>query len=258
MFSHEKFVIGMLHSPALPGSPAAKLSMTALTEWVLRDAEALASGGVDALMLENFGDVPFYPNRVPAQTVACLTVLAQEVRKTFALPLGINMLRNDGLSGLAVAHAAGASFIRVNVYTGARLTDQGIVEGEAHLIQRARTELRADVQIFADIAVKHSAAIGARTLEDEVEDTIHRGLADAVIVSGAGTGKETSLEELARVKRVARKALVLVGSGANAANAGRLLEHADGLIAGTSIKIDGVARNPVDPRRVRELIAVVR
>lgn len=258
MFGRQNFVIGMLHAPALPGSPGSKLSIAELKQWVLRDAEALATGGVDALMLENFGDVPFYPRRVPAHTVAFVTVLAQEVRRSFPLPLGINMLRNDGLSALSVAIAAGATFIRVNVYTGARLTDQGIVEGEAHLIQRARAELRTDVTVFADVAVKHSAAIGARTLEDEVEDTIQRGLADAVIVSGAGTGKETSLDELATVKRIAGKTPVLVGSGANAANAAHLLRHADGLIAGTSLKVDGVATNRVDSRRVRELMAVVR
>lgn len=258
MFGHEKFVIGMLHAPALPGSPGAKLSMTALADWVLRDAEALASGGVDGLMLENFGDVPFYPSRVPAHTVACLAILAHEVRRSTQLPLGINMLRNDGLSALAVAIAVGASFIRVNVYTGARLTDQGIVEGEAHLIQRVRGEFRADVRVFADVAVKHSAAISTRVLEDEVEDTIHRGRADGVIVSGAATGKETSLDEVARVKRVAGKIPVLVGSGANAASASQLLQHADGLIAGTSLKIDGVATNAVDPQRVRELMTAVR
>lgn len=258
MFGRDKFVIGMLHAPALPGSPGSKLSITELTDWVLRDTEALASGGVDALMLENFGDVPFYPKRVPSHTVACLTVLAHEVRRATQLPLGINMLRNDGLSALAVASAVGAAFIRVNVYTGARLTDQGIVEGEAHLIQRYRKELQANVLIFADIAVKHSAALGVRGLEDEVEDTIRRGLADAVIVSGSGTGKETSLEELSVVKSASGAIPVLVGSGATVINAVQLLKHADGLIAGTSLKADGVSTNPVDRQRVRELMAAIR
>ena len=147
-------------------------------------------------MLENFGDVPFYPGRVPAHTVAFLTVLAAEVRARFTVPLGINVLRNDGLSAIAVAVAVGASYVRVNVYTGARLADQGILEGEAHEITRYRRMLSSNVQIWADVAVKHSAAIGDRALEDEVEDTVQRGLADAIIVSGSGTGKQTSMDDL--------------------------------------------------------------
>src|SRR2546430_14170914 len=153
-------VIGMLHLPPLPGSPAYDLAggMAALREAVLRDADALAAGGIHALMLENFGDVPFYPGRVPAHTVAAMTALAADVRQRFPeLPLGINVLRNDGQSALAIAAAVGAHFIRVNVLCGARVADQGLLQGIAHDLLRDRALLRAQhVKIFADIDVKHS------------------------------------------------------------------------------------------------------
>src|SRR5688572_5687598 len=128
----KKVVIGMLHLPALPGSPRyGGGDMDTMIERVFRDAEALADGGVHGLMLENFGDVPFYPGRVPAHVVAHMTAIAAAVRRPFDLPLGVNVLRNDGRSALAVAHAAGAQFVRVNVLCGARVTDQGVLEAIA-------------------------------------------------------------------------------------------------------------------------------
>src|SRR5215467_11986039 len=105
IFEKGKPVIGMLHLPALPGSPMNAFSEAAIRHRVLKDAEALATGGVDGMILENFGDVPFYPGRVPAHTVAFMTAVALEVRHAFDLPLGINVLRNDAESALAIASA---------------------------------------------------------------------------------------------------------------------------------------------------------
>ena len=216
-FDVSKPVIGMLHLPPLPGSPGQRSEMEEIREWMLRDADALVSGGVDGLMLENFGDTPFYPGHVPAHTVAAMAVLARDVKARFAVPLGINVLRNDGVSALGIAAAAGAAYIRINVFTGARLTDQGIVQAEAHEVMRLRALLAAPVQVFADVAVKHSAPLGPRNLEDEIEDTIHRAHADAIIVSGAGTGKQTSLDDLRCARAAAGGTPILVGSGADTA-----------------------------------------
>src|SRR5947209_4747086 len=131
-----KPIIGMLHLPPLPGTPRYALPIAQILEHVLRDADALSTGGVHGLMLENFGDVPFFPGRVGSETIAAMTAIAVEVRKRFALPLGINVLRNDGCSALAIAAAVGASFIRVNVLCAARVTDQGIIQGIAHHLLR--------------------------------------------------------------------------------------------------------------------------
>lgn len=244
----------MLHVPALPGAPMNHEPFSSIRDWVLRDAEVLAEAGFDGFILENFGDTPFFPQRVPAETVAFLSVLAHDVKRRFALPLGINVLRNDGRSALAVAAATGAEFIRVNVLTGARVADQGILQGEAHEILRDRRALGSSVRIFADVAVKHSAPLGVRDLKDEVEDTLRRGHADAVIVSGSATGKETSLDDLRAAKQAAGSALVLAGSGVTPGNAAKVLRIADGIIAGTSLKRDGVTTNPVDAGRAREFV----
>lgn len=250
----------MLHLPALPGAPRNRLALAAIRELVLRDAEALAGGGVHGLLIENFGDTPFFPGRVPAAVVAQMTGLAGEVRRRFPMPLGINVLRNDGCSALAVAHAVGAEFIRVNVLCGARVTDQGVIQGIAHRLLRQRAELGADqLRILADVDVKHSAPLGPpRPIEDEVADTLVRGGADAVIVSGRGTGQATDVDVLRRAKAAAGAAPVFVGSGVTVQAIAALAPHADGFIVGTAFKADGCATNPVDPVRVKALMSVVR
>ncbi len=258
IFKVEKPVIGMLHLPALPGSPRNTDDLAAIRAYVLRDAEALAEGSVDGLILENFGDSPFFPGRVPPHTVAFMAVLGQEVKARFPLPLGVNVLRNDGISALAIAAATGAAFIRVNIYTGARLTDQGVIQGEAHKVQRYRRLLGTGVKVFADVAVKHSAPLAPRDLRAEVQDTLARGHADAIIVSGSATGEETQVEDVKLAKIHAGEAPVLVGSGVNLETVEALLPHGDGFIAGTSLKTGGRTTHPVDRSRVSEFMAVVK
>ena len=251
-------VIGMLHAMALPGAPVYGGDLARVRKALLDDAEALVTGGVDGLMLENFGDSPFYPDRVPAMTVAALTALATEVRRCFPVPLGINVLRNDGRSALAIAVACGAAFIRVNILCGARVADQGLLQGIAHDLLRDRVYLQAQgIPIWADVDVKHSAALAARSLRDEVRDLIERGMADAVIVSGTATGSPIDLETLRTVRDAASGTPVLIGSGVMTESLGQLIPYADGLIVGSSLKREGLAKNPVDIDRVRSLVAAV-
>jgi hypothetical protein len=258
MFPVRKPVIGMLHIPALPGSPENKLALNAIKDWVLTDANALAGGGTDGLMIENFGDVPFYPRQVPPHTVAYMTALAGEVRRRFELPLGINVLRNDSASALAIAAAVAADFIRVNIYTGARLTDQGLIQGTAHETLRYRKLLGCGVKVFADVDVKHSAPLADRELADEVEEIVSRGCADAIIVTGSATGRQAALEDLKTARKAAGGAPVIAGSGVDLMNLASVLEFADGLIVGTSFKQDKVTTHPVEIERVRAFMTAVR
>jgi membrane complex biogenesis BtpA family protein len=255
----KKIVIGMLHLPALPGSPQCRMTQAQLRDYLLRDVDALSEGGVDGLMMENFGDVPFFPGRVPAYVTAQMTALAAEVRGRSDLPLGINVLRNDGCGALAIAHAVGASFIRVNVLCGARVTDQGLIQGIAHDLLRERAMLGAvDVKILADVDVKHSAALAERALADEVDDLVERALADAIVVSGAGTGKATDPAKAQMVKKTAPQVPVFIGSGITAETVGDFMESADGFIAGTALKKGGIATNAVERSRVKAFMRAVR
>ena len=254
-----KPVVGMLHLQPLPGSPRRGIDLESVRTALWRDAEALVEAGVNGLMLENFGDHPFFPSEVPPWTTAHMTALAVEVRRRFDVPLGINVLRNDGRAALAVAHAAQADFIRVNVLAGVRVTDQGIVQGIAHELLRDRSLLGAErIRILADVNVKHSAPLGTVALEDEVVDLIARASADGLIVSGSATGKPTDIEELRRVKAVSGDTPVWVGSGVDLDRLHTCLPLADGFIVGSYFKVDGLVGNPVDTDRVRALMKKIR
>jgi membrane complex biogenesis BtpA family protein len=258
VFAATKPIVGMVHIPPLPGSPRYGGDMRAVRDVVLRDAETLVEGGIHGLLLENFGDAPFWPRRVPVIAVAHITALAIELRRRFPVPLGVNVLRNDGLSALAIAHAVGAAFIRVNVLCGARLTDQGILEGIAPKLLRDRAHLGAALKILADVDVKHSVSLALRPIEEESEETLDRGGADGLIVSGVATGRAADPAQLRAVRAAARGAPVLVGSGVTAENLGEYLDCADGFIVGTSLKRDGDVSQPIDPARVKSLMAIVR
>ncbi|QDU30127.1 Putative sgc region protein SgcQ [Anatilimnocola aggregata] len=252
-------VIGMVHLWPLPGTPRSELSLLDIRDQALRDAEALVSGGVHGLMIENFGDTPFEPGCVPPATIAQLTWLLAEVKRLAAtIPCGVNVLRNDALAALAVAAAAGGEFIRVNVLTGARVTDQGIIQGQAHELLRERKRLNAGaIQIWADVDVKHSAPLAPRPISDEVGDLVYRAHADAVIVTGRSTGAATSLDDLQQVITAAAGKPVIVGSGVSARNIANLRGKAAAVIVGSSLKVDGVATNGVDPQRVKELLSLL-
>lgn len=249
-------VIGMVHLLPLPGSPRYGGDLEVVGRAALQDAEALVQGGVHGLMMENYGDLPFLPGPATADVLAAMTAMAIRLRSRFQVPLGINVLRNDGLGALAVALASGADFIRVNVLVGARLTDQGIITGQAHEVMRRRAILNAGhIKVLADVAVKHSAPLAEVPLADEVADTIHRGGADGVIITGSGTGRPADQDRLKVARMAAADASVLVGSGVTPESVADFLPLADGFIIGTSLKQGGVTDNPVDPARVKKLMA---
>lgn len=251
-------VIGMVHLRALPGSPRWDGDMAALVRAALGDARALAEGGADALLVENHGDVPFTARRVDAATVAGMALVVGELRREIALPVGVNVLKNDVRSALAVAAATGARFVRVNVHVGAVAADQGIIESEAHDTLRYRRLLGVDVAILADVQAKHGMPLAPVPLELEARDCFTRGLADALVVSGAATGEPTPMADLKRVRGAVPEAPLLVGSGATPETVAELLSVADAVIVGTSIKRDGRLANPVDVERVRRLVAAAR
>jgi membrane complex biogenesis BtpA family protein len=260
-FGARKPVVGMVHLPPLPGAPQydREGGREAIHGAARRDAERLGAGGVDALLVENFGDAPFYPDDVPEHTVAEMTALVDTVTDAVDLPVGVNVLRNDGPAAVTVAAAAGARFARVNVHTGARVADQGVLEGEAHETMRRREQLDADVAVLADVEVKHSAPLAAEAGADPLVEVTERGLADGVVVSGERTGARTPLESVERA--VARRdeagleAPVFVGSGVTSESVPDLLSVADGVVVGTALKEGSEVTNPVDIERVEAVVA---
>lgn len=233
------------------------LSATECARSAAQSARALA--GYDAIIVENFGDAPFFADRVPPATVAAMTACALAVRDAApSVRLGINVLRNDAEAAMSIAACTDASFVRINVHTGARVTDQGILQGDAARTLRLRKALGATVGIWADVDVKHSSPLGAeRPLEQEVEDTAKRAFADVVLVTGDGTGKGVDVSKLARVKAAAKQTPVLVASGATLATL-EALSIADGVVVGSALRPGGVAGGPIDARLAAEFLAAFR
>jgi hypothetical protein len=250
-------LVGVVHLPPLPGSPRARQDCSEIAAGAALDARALQKAGFDLVILENFGDAPFFAERVPAVTVSAITACAVAVRQ--ACPdflLGINVLRNDAEAALAIAAVVDAHCIRVNVHTGARVTDQGIVQGRAAETLRARRALGADrVAIWGDVDVKHSAPLGERDPAREAEDLVKRGLVDAVLVTGEGTGRGVDEAKLRRVREAVIGVRVLVASGATEDTLGRLAPLCDGVIVGSALRSDGVAGGPVDGERATRFAA---
>jgi len=252
-----KPMIGMIHLKPLPGSARYNGSFAEVRDAALADAEALEAGGIDAIMIENYGDVPFRKDAVEPHTVAMMSVIAAEIRRHCTKPLGINVLRNDPVAALAVAAACGAVMIRVNVHSGAMVTDQGIIEGNARATLDYRMKLGADVKILADVHVKHAAPLALLPIETAAADTVERGLADALIVSGERTGAGCDPREL-RMVRAAVAAPVLIGSGLTPETARELLAECDGAIVGSWLKERGEPGRPVDRERVARLMETAR
>lgn len=247
-----RLLIGVVHLAPLPGSPRCRGDVEHVIRLAVNDARSYERGGADALFIENFGDVPFFKTNVGAETIAAMAAAGRAIRAAVKLPIGFNVLRNDARAALALCAACDGSFVRVNVHTGGMLTDQGIIEGEAGETLRYRERICPGVQIFADVHVKHAAPLGDWPIEIAARDTLERGLADALIVSGTGTGEAADVSDLERARRACPTAKILVGSGITAANV-RNYSQGDGFIVGTSLKRNGQVTNPVDPRHVAQL-----
>ena len=259
MFPRPKPLIGVIHLPALPGSPRYGGFMTGIFSRAMDDAAAYAEGGADGAIIENFGDFPFVPGRNEPQVVAAMTAIMARLRAKWPkMVFGVNVLRNDAVSAVAVAQSGDAQFMRVNIHTGATLTDQGIIEGRPDETLRFRHRIGADnVMIFADIDVKHGAQLMPRDLRLVAKECVERAMADVLILTGGETGDPPDLAH-ARQVRGAVGCPIIAGSGVNADNVWEILPVFDGMIVGTSLKRDHKTENPVDAAKVRELVKAIR
>ena len=251
-------LIGMVHLPALPGSPGHLYPMDEIVTRAVTDARVLQEAGFDAVMVENFGDVPFGPERLDPASVAAMAVAAGAVRRAVNLPMGINALRNDARAALGIAAATGAAFVRVNVHSGVSATDQGLVSGKAHETLRYRKQLGLGIAIFADVHVKHAAPLSEPDIARAAKDTAYRGLADALIVSGRATGDAVEPVDLRRVREAVPDRRLFVGSGATAETVAKLLQLATGVIVGSSIKPGGDPTAPVDLGLAKSFVDAAR
>lgn len=257
MFGTNKPIIGMLHLLPLPGGPMYDgKGLDPVIERALQDADALYRGGVSAFQVENYSDPSYFVNHAAPETVAAMSVVGNEIRKAYPdMPMGVCLLA-DPEAGIAVAHCIKAQFIRATFFSEAGVDVGGLALRSPHKILRYRKFLDPSIKIMADVHIKHSAPLGIRPIEESAYDCAYFG-ADAVIVSGKHTGKETNIEDVRKVKEALPDFPVWIGSGINTKNAEKLFQYADGSVAGSSLKYGGDPDNAVDYERVKEFMDVV-
>lgn len=243
-----KPVVACVHLQPTLGSHRYDGDVERIYSTAIAEATIFLEHRVDAIIVENFRDGPFYPEQVPVETIATLAGVTREIVRLSDVPVGVAVLRNDAEGAMAVAAATNAAFIRVNVHVGTALAAQGVLAGRSHQTLRLRAQLRTSVAIFADAGVKHSHPWAYPELADEVRDLSPHS--DAVIVSGALTGIETETHDISLAKQATHRP-VLIGSGVTPENLSKVFALADGFIVGSYFKVDGVATNAVDPRRVQ-------
>jgi membrane complex biogenesis BtpA family protein len=261
IFGVEKPLIGDIHCAPMPGTPRYRdEAIDAIVRRAVQDAEAYAEGGMDGLIVENHGDIPFLqPDEIGPEIIASMAVVVKAVSEAVDLPHGVNLLANSAIGGLAIAKATGARFIRVNQWVNAYVANEGLIQGESGRALRYRKQIGADdVAIFADVHVKHGAhaIVGDRAVSEQARDVEFYD-ADVAIATGNRTGDSVPAEEIAAIRSGTRLPII-AGSGVTRRNAASILGALDGAIVGSSLKRDGVWWNQVELSRVRALVEEMR
>lgn len=251
----DRALIGMVHVQALPGTPRSSNSVEAIAAAAAAEARQLADAGFDALLVENMHDAPYLSRHVGPEITAAMTACLLAVRAVVKVPVGIQILGGANQAALAAAHAGGGAFVRAESFVFGAVADEGIMDADAGPLLRYRRQIDAGgVLIAADIQKKHSS----HAITHDLDLAAHARAAeffgaDAIIVTGAETGKATRYEDL-RAARDATKLPLLVGSGATPETLPRLFECATAVIVGSALKRDGRWSNPLDAARVSAMV----
>lgn len=261
LFSEDKPVIGTIHCPPLPSSPAySGQDINSIIDYCVKEAGNYLDGGVDGLIVENACDTPYVkPEEIGPETVSSMTVISKEISSNFDATLGVVINWNAAKASLAVAKSVKADFVRVNQWVNAYVSNSGIIEGKSGEVMRYRSKIFGkEVKIFADVHVKHGshAIVSDRSLSDQAAD-VEFFNADTAIATGTKTGSPPSASELREIRN-GTDLPVLVGSGLTAKNSEELIPLSDGAIVGTSLKKDNKWKNPVVPEKVKKLMKKVK
>ena len=251
-------IIGVLHLKGLPGSPSNQFSLDYIIKLAQDDIYSLITGGVDGIIIENFGDVPFVKDNVSKRTVASFTTVVNNLSINDDVEVGINVLRNDAIAALSIAESTKSEFVRINILNNMMYTDQGIIEGKAHEVLSFKNTLGYKIKIYADVFVKHAVATPGSTIQNHTKELLERAGADVVIITGDGTGQQINLDELIKVREIVPQGKLAIGSGVNESNIQKYIGIADVLIIGTHFKIDQDVSKPVDTKRVKQIIGKLK
>ena len=253
LFGDKKPIIGMIHLAPLPGSPKYEGDLEEVYIKAKHDLDVLMEGGVDAAIVENFGDVPYSTSNELVSYTAFTNIFTR-LKENSSIPLGVNVQFNDFKAEWAIAYACNADFIRVECFAENRMGPNGIVVSCGPELMRLKGKYPKDICLICDVHVKHTFEIVSQPLDFTIE-SIKEGGADALICTGISTGKSPSIEDVEKMKELSDGLPVILGSGVNSNTVKDYLAVSDGAIIGSYLKEDGVVENPVSLDRVKLLMA---
>jgi membrane complex biogenesis BtpA family protein len=258
VFGTARPVIGMVHLPALPGTPLydAAAGLEGLVAAARADLGALQAAGFDAVMFGNENDRP-YEFDVDRATTATMAFVIGRLRGEIAVPFGVDVLW-DPMSTIALAAATGAAFVR-EIFTGTYASDMGPWTPDAARAMRYRDRLgRRDCLMLYNVSAEFADSLDRRPLPDRARSAVFSSIPDAVLVSGQITGEAARMEDLEAVKAALPGTPVLANTGVKHETVAEVLRIADGCVVGSALKVDGNTWNPVDPDRAADFMARAR
>jgi membrane complex biogenesis BtpA family protein len=252
---NSKYVIGMIHVDALPGTPKYNGNISAIIQHAITEAELYKSAGIQGIMIENMHDIPYLNNSAGPEIISIMAIIAYEIKRRTNLFAGIQILASANKEAIAVANSANLDFIRAEGFVFSHIADEGFTDANAGEILRFRKQIGAEnVMVFTDIKKKHSShSITADISISEAAKAAEFFLSDGIIITGSATGKEANMEEIIAVKN-STSLPVIIGSGITAENVCDYYNIADAFIVGSYFKQDGNWQNPVEKERIEKLL----
>ena len=248
----------MVHFPALPGSPLydEKKGLHFIYQSVEKDLINLQKAGVDAVMFGNENDRP-YELKVNSATLSTMSYMIGKLSEKISIPFGVNVLW-DPMSTIALAVSTNAKFVR-EIFTGTYASDMGMWSPNAGEAVRYRNSLGGkDIQMYYNISAEFAYSLDRRTVAERAESSVFSSIPDAILVSGQITGQSAELEEIKEVSKIIPSTPVLANTGVNLQNVEEILRITDGVIIGSSLKINGDTWKNVDLNRAKKFMTKVR
>lgn len=254
LFNNKKPVIGMVHLLALPGSYKYDGNLENVYLKAKYDLDELVKGGIDGVIVENFNDVP-YTTKNKLVTIIAFTHILTRLKLEYDIPMGINVQFNDYEAEWLIGYCSNIDFIRVEVFAENRVGPNGVMLACGPELMRLKNTYPKDIAILCDIGVKHTFALVDQPIDFTINSLIDSGV-DGLICTGLETGKSPSLEEVKNIKSVSKGFPLFVGSGVNKDTVMDYLSICDGVIVGSSLKVNGNVYNPVDYSKVENFIKI--
>jgi membrane complex biogenesis BtpA family protein len=256
VFGNTKPIIGMVHLKPLPSSPDYAGSIEEIYRAAEADLKALIAGGANAVIIENFGDIPYAPHN-DLIAVTAISSIATRLRALTDMPMGINIQFNDYPAEWAVAYCTNMDFIRVECFAESRVGPNGEFRACGPDLMRLKGRFPKDIALLCDVQVKHTFPLVDQPVDFTIESIVEGG-GDALICTGITTGKSPDISDVEEMKRMSDGLPVIVGSGVNARTIRDFMKVADGAIIGSSFKKDGKVLNPIEEKRVAEVMSQLR